>query len=89
MALSTLSFFSVVFQYFVNGIYGLIQGFFQDIFSAIGVNIAQILMDYAYQINQYGVWALPVMALLAGLSGAGIYAILAGARLYDDISMGL
>lgn len=89
MTLGILSFLSASLQYFLNGLYGLLQGFFSSILNAIGFSISKVLMDWAYQISAYGMWSIAVMVLGFGIVAAGLYALLAGASLYDDLTLGL
>ena len=81
---SVLTFISQLFLYFWEGIVGLLNGAVNDIMTLIGGGINDIFGIMAGDLSTTGIWAIPLMAVLIGVIGAGIYLILVFTRTVDD-----
>jgi hypothetical protein len=55
MTFSPLSFFEQIFQFFANGIFGLIDGSITFIFSQIGVGFQGVFSNFAASLETYGI----------------------------------
>jgi hypothetical protein len=81
---SVLTFISQLFLYFWEGIVGLFNGAATYIFNLIGGGINDIFGIMAGDLSGTGIWAIPLMAVLIGTIGAGVYLILVFTRTIDD-----
>ena len=81
---SVLTFITNLFLYFWEGIVGLFNGAANDIFNLIGGGINDIFGIMAGDLSGTGIWAIPLMAVLIGVIGAGVYLILVFTRTIDD-----
>jgi len=81
---SVLAFITKLFLYFFDGIVGLINGATSDIVNLIGSGFSTILGDFVSQLSNMGIWAIPILVLLIGIMGFGIYLILEFSRMVDD-----
>lgn len=89
MTLAILSFFTYAIRYLANGIFGLLQGFFDHVLGSVGSSVDTILMDYAFKVDRYGVWSVPLLVLLIGLTISGLYALVSMTQFLNDLEMGL
>lgn len=46
-------------------------------------------MDYSLKVDAFGVWAVPLMVLLIGLTGMGPYLLIMMVGIVNDAEMGL
>ncbi|MHB8560661.1 MAG: hypothetical protein ACYDAP_05775 [Thermoplasmataceae archaeon] len=81
---SVLTFVTNLFLYFWEGIVGMFSGATNDIFGLIGGGINDIFGIMAGDLSNTGIWAIPLMAVLIGVLGAGVYLILVFTRTVDD-----
>ena len=85
MALSILTFFEQIFQFFVNGLFGLLDGSITFIFSQIGGGFQGVFSNFTASIETYGLWSLPLLILVLGITGAGVYGILSMAEIANEL----
>lgn len=81
---SVLTFITQLFLYFWEGIVGLFNGAVTDIMTLIGGGINDVFGIMAGDLSNTGIWAIPLMAVLIGTIGAGVYLILVFTRTIDD-----
>jgi hypothetical protein len=81
---SVLTFITKLFLYFFDGIVGLINGATSDIANLIGSGFSTILGDFVDELSNTGIWAIPLLVLLVGIMGLGVYLILDFSRMVDD-----
>ncbi|MHB8560225.1 MAG: hypothetical protein ACYDAP_03555 [Thermoplasmataceae archaeon] len=81
---SVLTFVTQLFLYFWDGIIGMLNGAVNDIMTLIGGGINDIFGILAGDLSGTGIWAIPMMAVLIGVIGAGVYLILVFTRTMDD-----
>lgn len=86
MTLSVLTFIGNLFSYFFQGLLGIIEGASNYVISVFGNDIESIIGSLANDISGYGVMAVPVLVLVLGLLGLGIYLILDFARFAEDLT---
>lgn len=81
---SVLTFVTNLFLYFWEGIVGMFNGAVNDIMTLIGGGINDIFGIMVGDLSGTGIWAIPLMAVLVGVLGAGVYLILVFTRTIDD-----
>lgn len=86
MTLSILTFIGNLFSYFFQGLIGLIEGALTYVLSIFGNDIETIIGSLANRISAYGIMAVPVLVLILGMLGLGIYLILDFARFAEDLT---
>lgn len=85
MTLSILTFFSQIFQFFANGIFGLLDGSITFIFSQIGGGFQGVFSNFAASMESYGIWAIPLLVLVLGITGLGVYGILDMSEIANEL----
>ena len=84
MTLSILTFFEQIFQFFLQAIFGLLDGSVNFIFAQIGAGLQGVFWNFATSIETYGSWSLVLIVIVVFVTFAGVYAILSVGRIVDD-----
>lgn len=82
--LPILNFISASLKAIFGGILGLLAGFISQIFQSFGISVTSVYAGFAADIVGYGIWSVPLMVALLGITGAGVYIVLDGLRLAND-----
>lgn len=84
MSLSILTFFEQLFNFAVQGIFGLLEGSVTFIFSQIGGGLSGVFANFTAAIESYGQWSLALIVVVIFVTFIGVYAILSMGRIVDD-----
>lgn len=85
MALSIITFFEQIFQFFVNGLFGLLNGLTTFIFNLIGGGFQGVFSNFAASLETYGIWSIPLLVLVLGIAGLGVYGILTMSEIANEL----
>lgn len=85
MALSILTFFEQIFQFFVNGLFGLLDGSTTFIFNQIGGGFQGVFSNFASSLDTYEIWSIPLLVLVLGITGLGVYGILDMSEIANEL----
>ena len=69
-----------------SGILGILSGFFSKIFGAFGISIQSIYAGLSEDLSSYGIWSIPLLVLILGITGTAVFLILDAVRMADDIT---
>ncbi|AKA48532.1 hypothetical protein IX51_04805 [uncultured archaeon] len=85
MTLSILTFFTQIFQFIIQGLFGLISGSFDFILSLAGSSIQSVSEQFALSVEAFGIWSVPMLVVVLSITAIGVYAILSGSEMVEGL----
>lgn len=85
MSLSIVTFAQKIFTFFLNGLIGILVGFFNAIFGAFGNTVMQLFSLLGVDSESYGIFSVILLAALLGIIGAVLYIILEITDTWEDL----
>ena len=85
MSLSIVTFAQKIFTFFLNGVIGILVGFFNAIFASFGSTIMKLFSLLGVDAQSYGIFSVILLAALLGIIGSALYIILEISDTWEDL----
>ncbi len=85
MSLSIVTFAQKIFTFFLNGVIGILIGFFNAIFASFGSTVMKLFSLLGVDSESYGIFSVILLATLLGIIGAALYIILEITDTWEDL----